>query len=76
MEYILKRVENNLRSYAGAYLGIDLVRYEKGILIISRTDDKGAFSDVEKTMVDRFLSLYSKDIGGYEVKGNKIQIFI
>ena len=76
MEYILKRIENNFKAYAGSYLAIDNVKYDKGTLVISRTYDKGAFSDVEKIMIERFLSLYRKDISRYEVNGNKIQIFI
>ena len=75
MEYILKRIENNFKAYAGSYLSIDNIKYDKGTLIISRTYDKGAFSEVEKTMIERFLSLYQKDISRYEVNGNKIQIF-
>lgn len=76
MEYILKRIENNFKAYAGSYLSIDNIKYDKGTLIISRTYDKGAFSEVEKSMIERFLSLYRKDISRYEVNGNKIQIFI
>lgn len=76
MEYILKRIENNFKAYAGSYLAIDNIRYDKGVLVISRTYDKGAFSDVEKVMIEKFLSLYRKEISGYEVKGNKIEVFI
>jgi len=61
-EYILKRVERNFKEYAGSYLWIDNIRYEKGLLIISRTDDKGSFTEVEKSMIDRFLSLYKPDM--------------
>ena len=74
MEYILKRIENNFRAYAGSYLGISSVKYERGLLIISRSDDP--FTDVEKIMISHFLSIYRKDIAKYEVVGNKIQIFI
>lgn len=75
MDYILKRIERNFREYAGSYLGIDSIKYEKGSLIISRKDFNDPFTDVEKSMISRFLSIYKKEVS-YEVKGNKIEIFI
>ena len=75
-EIMLNRIENNFKAYAGSYLAIDNIKYDKGSLIISRAYDKGEFSDVEKCIIERFLSLYEKYISSFEVKGNKIEIFI
>ena len=74
MEFILKRIENNFRGYAGAYLGIDSVKYEKGCLIISRKGDD-PFTEIEKSMIGRFLSIYRRDISHYDIRGSKIQVF-
>ena len=78
---ILKKIETHFRIYAESYLAIDTIVYRgkmerigKDYLSMSRRGQ--VFSPIEIVFIEKLMELYKADISRYEIKGNKIKIFI